>query len=286
MPDPAVSLVVSTIGRPEQLQRLMTSLEGLAEPHLVEVILVDQTDDQASARYVAERSWPFSVRTTTSARGLSLGRNTGLALARGRYVAFPDDDCWYEPDVVSQVVWFLDRHRDIAGVSGIQLTLDGRHSMLRWAPEPCWITRANFYRTAISSTLFLRTDLVRDVGGFDETLGAGSTQGYLSGEESDLVLRLLAAGCRLRYEPRLVVLQDEPRDDLPPDYAAKMSGYGRGFGRLFADHHLSLGLFATLLGRKAAAAAVHTVRGQSDLAAADKAFLVSAASAYRLRRSS
>lgn len=280
---PAVSLVVSTIGRPEQLQRLMDSLTRLADPALVEFILVDQTEDRASTHYVEAGNWPFPARTTTSPRGLSLGRNTGLELATAPIVAFPDDDCWYEHDVVSQVVWFLDRHSDLAGVSGIQLTMDGRDSMLRWAPEPTWITRKNFYRTAISSTLFLRTHIVRELGGFDETLGAGSTEGYLSGEESDLVLRVLAAGYRLRYEPRLVVRQDEPRDDLPDNYTDKMAGYGRGFGRLFADHRLSPALFAGLLGRKVAAASVHRLRGQAELASADTAFLSGAVAAYRQR---
>ena len=116
--------------------------------------------------------------------------------------------------------------------------------------------QGNFYRTAISSTLFLRTQLVRELGGFDETLGAGSSDGYLSGEESDLVLRGARSQDRLRYEPRLVVRQDEPRDDLPPDYAEKMAGYGRGFGRLFADHRLSTPLFVGLLGRKVIGAAL------------------------------
>ena len=283
MPDPSVSLVVSTIGRPQQLQRLMKSLTLLSDPSVLELILVDQTADRASTGYLEAHQWPFDVVTTTSARGLSLGRNTGLELATADIVAFPDDDCWYESDVLSQVIWFLGRHGEIDGVSGIQLTVDGRDSMLRWARHPCWITRGNFYRTAISSTLFLRTQLVRELGGFDETLGAGSSDGYLSGEESDLVLRALEAGSRLRYEPRLVVRQDEPRDDLPPDYAEKMAGYGRGFGRLFADHRLSTPLFVGLLGRKVIGAALQRARGNSDRARADATFLSGAVAAFRER---
>jgi len=281
---PQVSLVVSTIGRPVQLQRLISSLFQLADPTVLELVLVDQTDDQASANFLREQSVPFSVKITSSDRGLSLGRNTGLGLATAPLVAFPDDDCWYDEQTLAQAIWFLNAHPDIAGVSGIQLTEDDRDSMLRWYPEPTWITRKNFFRTAISSTLFLRTALVRDLGGFDLTLGAGSQEGFMSGEESDLVLRLIAKGYRLRYEPRLIVRQDEPRDELPPNYTDKMSGYGRGFGRLFADHELSPVLFSTLLGRKVAGAAVHRVRGKKELAAADQAFLAGAVAGYRGRR--
>ena len=277
-----VSLVVSTIGRPEQLERLLSSLEQIQKPSLVELILVDQTADQSSAQYLMHRNLPFQVQITTSARGLSIGRNAGLKLATAEFVAFPDDDCWYQPDTISLAARFLDANPDVSGVSGIQRTVDGRDSMLRWAPTGRWITRNNFYRTAISSTLFLRTADVRTVGGFDLTLGAGSTDGYMSGEESDLVLKLLETGNKLRYEPRLVVLQDEPRDDLPDGYVNKMAGYGRGFGRLFADHHLSKPLFCTLIGRKAVGGLVRTIR-QDDLAAADRAFIQGAISAYRER---
>lgn len=283
-PEPlSVSLVVSTIGRPEQLGRLLDSLEQIQTPSQVELILVDQTADQASAQYIKQRELPFQVHVATSPRGLSIGRNAGLALASAEIVAFPDDDCWYQPDSISLAVWFLNAHPDISGVSGIQQTIDGRDSMLRWAPTSRWITRKNFYRTAISSTLFLRTAHVRAVGGFDATLGAGSADGYMSGEESDLVLKLLSTGVKLRYERRIVVLQDEPRDDLPEGYVDKMAGYGRGFGRLFADHHLSKALFYTLIGRKTVGGLVRAVRRNNNLATADRAFVQGAISAYRER---
>ncbi|MFN8127938.1 MAG: glycosyltransferase [Candidatus Nanopelagicales bacterium] len=274
-----VSLVVSTIGRPVQMHRLLESLRPIEDPG-VELIVVDQTDDGASALAAERFGLPFPVLTTRSARGLSHGRNVGLALATGDVVTFPDDDCFYRPDTVGTARRLLG-DTTLAGVSGAQLTLDGRPSMLRWPDTARDITRANFYRTAISSTMFLRRSVVTEVGGFDETLGAGSKEGYGSGEESDLVLRVLEAGHRLRYDPALVVLQDEPRDDLPADFAVKMSGYGRGFGRLFRQHHLSRGLFETLLARKRVGALVRRVRGNAELAEADRAFIRGAREGFR-----
>lgn len=278
-----VSLVVSTIGRPVQMHRLLDSLLRVENPQAMELIVVDQTEDGASALAAEEFGLPFPVRTTRSARGLSHGRNVGLALVSGDVVTFPDDDCFYRPDTVSRALHLLG---DVtcAGVSGVQLTEDGRPSMLRWPDSACDITRANFYRTAISSTFFVRTDVVTEVGGFDETLGAGSRQGYLSGEESDLVLRILGAGHRLRYDPSLVVLQDEPRDDLPPDFAQKMFGYGRGFGRLFRQHRLGRGRFEALLMRKTVGAVVRRITGNTGLAQADQAFVRGAREGFRTWR--
>ncbi|HRY10196.1 MAG: glycosyltransferase [Actinobacteria bacterium] len=281
---PELSLVVSTIGRPEQLKRLLDSLVGARDHDRIELVLVDQTDDQASAGYARARPLPFPVHTTSSPRGLSLGRNVGLELASAPLVAFPDDDCWYGRDTLGQAIRYLSVHQGIAAVSGVQVTADGRGSMLRWPQAPAWITPHNFFRTAISSSLFLRTALVREVGGFDETLGAGSKQGYLSGEESDLVLKLLERGYRIRYEPELRVHQDDPRDEVTPAFVDKMAGYAQGQGRLFADHDLSKALFGWLLVRKLAATCIRSIKGQPELAAADRAYLAGMVSGYRRAR--
>lgn len=275
-----ISLVCSTIGRPDQLRRLLDSLLRVDHPELAELIVVDQTADAASAEAAQTCGLPFPVRTTRSSRGLSLGRNAGLALASGDVVTFPDDDCLYRPNTLVTAARLL-ADGGLAGVSGMQQTLDGRPSMLRWPGRAQGITRANFYRTAISSTLFVRRAVVQELNGFDETLGAGSSDGYLSGEESDLVLRMLATGRTLLYDPALVVVQDEPRDDLPADYGTKMSGYGRGFGRLYKQHRLSRTQFEALLARKRLGSAIRRLRGARDLAAADSAFIAGARDGYR-----
>jgi GT2 family glycosyltransferase len=279
----SITLVVSTIGRPEQLRRLLSSLMRIERPYLVDLVVVDQTPDGASAASAEQFGLPFPVTTTTSGRGLSVGRNVGLALATGDVVTFPDDDCFYRADTAVVASRLLEEP-SLAGVSGVQLTPDGRPSMLRWPQKACPITRRNFYRTAISSTMFMRRVVVQELGGFDEFLGAGSRQGYLSGEESDLVLRALEAGHHLLYDPRLVVWQDEPRDEIPADYTAKMTGYGRGFGRLFAQHGLSRARFNGLLARKMIGAGVRRARGLPELAHADMAFVRSARQGYQTWR--
>ena len=38
-----------------------------------------------------------------SARGLSRARNAGLRMIAGDIVSFPDDDCWYPPDLLQRV---------------------------------------------------------------------------------------------------------------------------------------------------------------------------------------
>ncbi|HWN44813.1 MAG TPA: glycosyltransferase family 2 protein, partial [Thermoanaerobaculia bacterium] len=70
-----------------------------------------------------------------------------------------------------------------------------------------------------------RRDWLLRAGGFDERLGAGSPGG--SGEDMDILYRLLKAGARIRYEPQAVVYHErQPRERR----LASRSAYGRGIG--------------------------------------------------------
>lgn len=46
----------------------------------------------------------------TNPCSLSKARNIGLDYVEGEYIAFPDDDCWYEPDTLSKVLNQLEFH--------------------------------------------------------------------------------------------------------------------------------------------------------------------------------
>jgi hypothetical protein len=63
-----------------------------------------------------------------------------------------------------------------------------------------------------------------------------------------------------------------------------MTGYGRGFGRLFAQHGLSRARFNGLLARKMIGASVRRARGLPELAHADMAFVRSARQGYQTWR--
>ena len=194
-------------------------------------------------------------------------------MATAPLVGFPDDNCWFPPSTLQQVIDAFGAEPGLAGLSGQQRTVDGRPSMLRWQAAPGPVTRTNFMRTSIMSTMFFRRAVMDRVGHFDEGMGVGSAGWYGAGEESDLVLRVLADGGRVDYDPDLVVLQEETRDDADPAFARKMLRYGCGNGHLWRLHHLPRRQLAWYSARKAAGAAIRAGRGQRQLARADLAYL-------------
>lgn len=278
---PLVSLVVSTIGRPAALDRLLDSLDRQPEAARIELVVVDQSADQACAELVRTRAVRGPWTVTTSGRGASVGRNHGLRSATAPVVGFPDDNCWYAPDTITQVLAALRDGPGLGGVSARQATADGGPSMLRWLTHPAPVTRSNFMRTTICSTLFLRRDLLDVVGPFDESIGVGSPYGIGAGEESDLVLRVLASGGSIAYRPDITVFQDDDRAEITGEFVDKMLRYGVGNGHLWRRHGLSRGQLAYYSARKLAGAGVRAVSGRPILARADVAYLRGTVAGWR-----
>jgi hypothetical protein len=194
-------------------------------------------------------------------------------LATADVVAYPDDNCWYPPTTLRKVVDLLDRRSDIGGITGMQVTEAGAHSMLRWLPAATTVTRRNFLRTSICSTIFLRRSVLPSLTPFDESIGTGSPGRRGAGEESDLLLRIIEAGHVIEYHPGVQVLQDDDRDQLTPAFIEKMAKYGVGQGYLWRRHHLPVSSLAYYSARKLAGAGVRAARGQTLHARADLAFL-------------
>src|SRR5213083_2284679 len=106
-------LVVATVDRVEELDRLLTSLDEQTHRDF-RVLLADQNDDdRLTAVTTAHPS--LQVERIPAPRGLSRARNAALPKVRAEAVAFPDDDCVYPPDLLQRVA---QRLADVDGVTG------------------------------------------------------------------------------------------------------------------------------------------------------------------------
>jgi cellulose synthase/poly-beta-1,6-N-acetylglucosamine synthase-like glycosyltransferase len=98
---PLVSVVVSTRNHASLLERTVEAVMGQDLDAEVEMIVVDDasTDDTPTVmRAAVERARrQLSYARMSINRGPAVGRNFGLGLARGEFIAFTDSDCTPSP---------------------------------------------------------------------------------------------------------------------------------------------------------------------------------------------
>jgi GT2 family glycosyltransferase len=218
-------LVVATVGRTAELERLFASLD--AQTHRdFRVLVVDQNADDRIVPLLDGRA--LHLRAPL---GLSRARNVALPHLTADAVAFPDDDCIYPPNLLERVAARL------AGLDGVT----GREPW--WTAGPAVLTRDNLWNRAISFTIFLRRSVIERVGAFDEALGLPSG----SGEETDYLIRALAAGARIAYDPTLVVEHPPKHVDL----RAVGTRDGTSLGYILRKHHYPRRTVARMLVRPA-----------------------------------
>ncbi len=235
-----LSLVVATVGRTTEVTRLLQTLLVQSDRRF-EVLIVDQNPDNRLVAAVrdAESRGLAVQHLRLSEPNLSLARNTGLRAAQGEFIAFPDDDCWYDADAIAKILQAFGRSADVQGVVACwqeQSLAAGRMPERKPLSLPAW--RKFRDGDASSITLFFRRALFDRVGGFDERFGVG--QWFGAGEEIDFVLRALAAGALIEREPGALVhhVFDRRHGGDLSRVCRNARQRARGLGGLYAKHRL------------------------------------------------
>ena len=260
-----MSLVVATLGRTWQVERLFHSLvaqRGVA----FDVVVVDQNDDDRLLP-VLQQTWPFAIRhvRTFGERGASRARNRGWRVARGAIILFPDDDCWYPPHFLEYALAIM-RERDSAVLSGRPTDETGRTINGRFEVSAQPIDVENVWTTAIEWIVFFERAVLSSVDGFDEDIGIGAATPWQSSEIQDIILRSIQSGYSCWYDPMITGYHEEMVIGRPDErLLRKARGYARGMGFVLHAHRYSIPRQAIWIARPIARAVVSLFRGRHDL---------------------
>lgn len=258
---PPLSLVMCTIGETERLPRLAASLARQTRRDF-ELIVVDQSPPGRLDDFLALLPDGLDVRVVRSARGLSRARNVGLKLCRADWVALPDDDAWYDDDLIERLTVLFAAEPNYAVITGVTRDEYGVLSNGTFLRDTADINRGNVWRSGNSNGIFFRREAAEAVGGFDETLGVGSGTLFGAGEETDFILRILATGRKGRFLPGLAIGHDQVHVRQDETHLKKARLYAQGYGRLLRIHDYGAVYLAWRIIRNAVAAALASVRGQ------------------------
>jgi glycosyltransferase involved in cell wall biosynthesis len=260
---PRFSLIVATIARTNELERLFVSLTQ-QEFSDYEVILVDQNDDDRLSDVTEKFADRLPLVRISSPKGASRARNTGLPKASGEIIAFPDDDCWYSPGLLKDIdEWFRkNRSYSILAVGAVDEA--GVPSGNRWLQDCCDLHPINIFRTTFCSSLFLRREALSNAS-FDEGIGPGSSGIFGCGDETDLILNILNNGFRGRFD-RTWHIGHPRRDMLSQEVSnGRAITYGSGMGHVLRKHSL-FALWLGLLTYDVLRGVAVTLRGRASAA--------------------
>lgn len=232
------SLIIATFGRSLELRRLLDSIILQRYPAL-ELIVVDQNADDRVMRVIESFCGRLEVVRVVSAPGATRARNTGLAVATGDVIGFPDDDCWYQENLLYRVAAFLRGNDNWDGIIGHTVDASG-HATLPWGDGAGALTPAMSWRRAVTYVYFLRRTTVLAAGGFDESLGPGAGTPWGAGDDNDYMLRALEKGARVYFDPGLRVHHPPLFPGFDAASLAKRASYARADGRVLRNHPMPL----------------------------------------------
>jgi glycosyltransferase involved in cell wall biosynthesis len=194
-------VVVITHNRRELLCQVLERLVAL--PEQPPIIVVDNASTDGTADTVRRDFAQVTLMACEDNLG-AVARNLGVARVRTPYVAFCDDDTWWEPGSLARAAQLLDAHPSLASVTGrILVEPDGREDPitpeLRHSPVP---PPPGLPGPALMSLLagasMLRVTAFTQVGGFSPRL-------WLGGEEELVALDLAARGWWMCWAEDVVV---------------------------------------------------------------------------------
>lgn len=214
------SVVVPTLNRPAKIRKCLTALS--AQDHAsFEVIVIDDGSTDDTPQQLAQIKADLPALTLTLLRndeqmGANPSRNRGIQIAKGRYVAFLDDDCVADPNWLTE----LERgfsHDLVAAATGLvddqepaniyELVFRGTHRLAKAGPARRLIAG----NMAVKRDLLLRLKWDIDRAKIQKTKdGEPDTSVSGRGDEEGLHLRLHAYGYELVATPSARVLHEHP----------------------------------------------------------------------------
>jgi glycosyltransferase involved in cell wall biosynthesis len=235
-----ISVVICTHNRCQVLVHALASLVGqLIDPARFEVVVVNNgcTDktNEVIETFRAQHPRHTIVAIDESRLGLSIARNTGIAYARGPYVAFLDDDAQASPGWLERALhWYTVLGEEL-------LCVGGPIKPYYISPKPAWF--CDEYETyslgdrprplrpgeyLCGSNMIWRKSLFSACPGFDTPVGVRGAE-LSVGEETLLFERLWQSSNRVLfyYDPALEVKHLVPSGKMTFRYRWKR-GYVAG----------------------------------------------------------
>jgi N-acetylglucosaminyl-diphospho-decaprenol L-rhamnosyltransferase len=189
------------------------ALDTLAESYaagLVDVVVVDNDSNDATADLVADRYHRLKLIPSEENIGFGRGCNLGFQQVKTPYILLLNPDATLSLQALTRMVEFLDEHPRVGICGPTVREVSGVHQPAGGLPTPSrvmfkpllrgWASRDQWHviegdapretNWICASIMLLRSAMIDEIGGFDPRF-------FLYFEETDLCYRALQAGWRI-----------------------------------------------------------------------------------------
>jgi len=226
-----LSVIICTYNRDKHIKRALDSLIAQDfDKQNFEIIVVDNNSTDTTPQIIQDFKAAHPDYNIVTARetqqGLSFARNKGLALAKGTYISYIDDDGIARKDYISQIKKYTGQFPDDVAMGGKVLPTYEK------GKEPAWMSK--YIERIISivdlgdevkvlkktypvgCNMIFKKSVFDKIGGFNTALKLRSDDKYI-------FFKIREAGYRVLYLPKVVVWHfiDDFRNRL--DYVKKIS---------------------------------------------------------------
>lgn len=248
---PLISVIIATHNRPGPLARLLSSVKEQNFVFFECIVIDDASSEDTLAKYEEIFSIlddRFTLHCRPSQGGPSGARNSGIALAKGKYVAFcDDDDVWIRPDHLAVAARSMEITNADVFFACVQMSSGGTvyrknnneflskiitNNNEKYINEDVYIVRKisiisalKHYQLIHANTLVLNKNFLRDTGVYWEKISFA--------EDLEISMRILDRAKIILF--RNVIVSDY---DTTPHSSA--------FGRVAAHERPLFGVIATM----------------------------------------
>jgi glycosyltransferase involved in cell wall biosynthesis len=247
MSEPLVSVIVPTSNRLAFLKQAIASVRTQSFPDW-ELIVSDNGSTDGTVEWLAEQD-DVILLTAPTPTGAAPARNMGIEIARGRLLAFLDDDDIWLPTTLESLIRLDSYERCFAAVGArMRPGRSGRYERL-WHPmslmeRDVWQEVLAEWNPTPSQTIF-RRDVLVEMGGFPSELWPSDDRAvFARGAMTAPVLLVPEPVCLYRVHPgqthltpvlrRRKEILDPIADAMPARHRKKARGL-RVAGRLWQD---------------------------------------------------
>lgn len=213
-----ISVIIPTYGMPQFLDKAIRSIQNQTYTDW-ELIIVDDNNPSTEARnateslvmeYVKKDKRINYIKHLQNRNGAA-ARNTGIAQAKGEYIAFLDSDDEYLPERLEKCCRLLDQCDDsVAGVyTGCEFRKHGQtYNVVRNVQSGNFLveTLACTFMFCTGSNIFVRKSVIDEINGFDES--------FLRHQDYEFLVRIFEK-YELRAIQEVLVIKNNENFNVP-----------------------------------------------------------------------